>query len=704
MKANNYKRYGFLALMLVALGIMGAKFQTNIMKFGRSTAENLTIEFDVGSANNPKILWNNATSKLRFTNNGTTFFDLGSGSGGGGGSGVNLVANPGFEEGIGTTTTYKDAAAVSPVDGTGGSPTLTAVITTTGGEVLRGLQSLKVSKPASNTQGEGVAIPVSLEELDKGKIQQLSFDFKTQGNYAANDFRVYLIETTGPTVFTPIHQFQIPAGSGTFRTAVMTNTNASYRIVIHCATTSTSTSSFIIDNVSLGPNILPSANAVGTSIPFVGGGSWTTNTTYVASYDRNGRMGTFHYKVSTSGAPDAVVLTLNLPSGLTIDTSAPGYNFITDGIELGSGYANDSGSAIYPIHAGYDGTNVKLSFQGATSQTLQADVSSSGPFTFGSGDSVIVSFTVPIVQWTENAFLENTGIAYVCNSSLTDSSDTTSFVTVGPNGGCQFPGLTANSVKRVRSPFSLRNAHKQIEISIDAGANWIPVGQNTIVPEFSDRGGSIQAGMGLEGVNEYDMDVRFGTYRAYGNTYSGTGDPWTTLDADPNNLWRVVISTPVVSVGHDLVGQNKPGLVNGAGQLAGTATDDNACVGCVGEVIESIVPDVSAVSAASIADLTSIVLTPGSWLVQAHCLFSGNASVVLYTCGVSDVSATYVGDIAISRGYSATGIATSQGHTIDHWRRYKVAAGTTKTVYSVIDGNFTGTLQASGSLTAVRER
>lgn len=207
----------------------------------------------------------------------------------------------------------------------------------------------------------------------------------------------------------------------------------------------------------------------------------------------------------------------------------------------------------------------------------------------------------------------------------------------------------------------------------------------------------------MEEINATDIDVYFGVGPSFGNTYQSTSS-WSSFDNDPQYLWRVVKASSVNSVGHDVVGQDKPGLVNGAGQLRGTATNDNACVGCVGEVIESVIIDSSAVSAASITDLTSIVLTPGDWLVQAHCLFSGNASIVLYTCGVSDVSAAYAGDIAISRAYSTAAIATGQGHTIDHWRRYKVATGTTKTVYNVIDGNFTGTLQASGSLTAQRVR
>lgn len=69
------------------------------VRIGRGTAVNKTIEIrnSSNSATNPKIRWNNTLGRLEFTNNGSLYKAIGSGSGGAGG--VELLGNPGFEDG-----------------------------------------------------------------------------------------------------------------------------------------------------------------------------------------------------------------------------------------------------------------------------------------------------------------------------------------------------------------------------------------------------------------------------------------------------------------------------------------------------------------------------------------------------------------------------------------------------------------------------
>lgn len=76
------------------------KIKTDKVLIGKTAAGDKTIELNKGSGSaNPKIKWDNTTSKIRFSNDGTNFKDLGSGAGGG--SGINMLqdSNADFEQG-----------------------------------------------------------------------------------------------------------------------------------------------------------------------------------------------------------------------------------------------------------------------------------------------------------------------------------------------------------------------------------------------------------------------------------------------------------------------------------------------------------------------------------------------------------------------------------------------------------------------------
>lgn len=72
---------------------------SNQFKLGDGSASNKSIVINKGSgATNPAIRWNNSSSVLQFTNDGTNYSSFGSGSGGS--AGVNLLTNGDFETGI----------------------------------------------------------------------------------------------------------------------------------------------------------------------------------------------------------------------------------------------------------------------------------------------------------------------------------------------------------------------------------------------------------------------------------------------------------------------------------------------------------------------------------------------------------------------------------------------------------------------------
>ena len=714
MKFN--KKISLWLLCLVALVTMGAKIQSDSIKFGRKIAENLTIEFDIGSATNPRIFWNNATNKLRFTNNGTTFFDLGSGSGGGG-SGINYMANPGFEEGVATLSTYKDAAATAPVDGTGGSSTLAISATTVTAEVIRELQSLKIVKPASNVQGEGVAQSFTIDNADKGKPVSVKVNYVASTNYAACDIRMYLIETTGNNVIGSSDTC-IPAGSGEFKSTYFLRSTNSYRVVFHYATTSTATSTIFFDGISVGPDSLTTSAAVGfvsaTTSPFtigaIGGAPPTpaTDAAYYTRVDREGSYAIIRYEFSqtnTDGAAGdaSVVYTIPFPSGLTPDLGKLAQTGSQESTrQIGSGMISNSVAVPY-INAS---NSVSVALEEGTIW---------GYNTLALNGAVYLGITVrvPIAQWSDNVYLANTTQMYACNTSVTNANDTSSFQF--GESGCRFPNVSSTvKSKDVQYPRPLGpNDIGVIEVSFDSGASWNALGEaaNANVTKRVYQN-TTSYGMDLEGtkVDAQTLRVMFGEFRSpySGGTFAGNAAPWSDIDNDPTNLWRVKIVNRAQTVGFNTVGQNASGLVAGAGQLLGTNTNDSACTGCVGERIESIVLSTSPVNLTSGvgAGFQSIVITPGHWNVCAHAFFvaSSGSAASRTASGISLTSGVFDGDDAISYASLNSGPSFNLPSTLDApCKVYKVTTNTTihHSVLSIYSGGYN---EVSGHLYADRIR
>lgn len=70
---------------------------------------------------------------------------------------------------------YADAASTRPVDGTGGSPTVTTSMTTS--TPLDGTKSFLLTKPASNVQGQGWSVPFTVDPAYRAKSLKISFDY-----------------------------------------------------------------------------------------------------------------------------------------------------------------------------------------------------------------------------------------------------------------------------------------------------------------------------------------------------------------------------------------------------------------------------------------------------------------------------------------------------------------------------------------------
>lgn len=78
------------------------KLKSSKVKIGTGVVSSSPeLQFNVGTVSAPTIKYNDATSKIEFSNDGINYKGIGSGSGGGGG-GINLLENPDFEANVTT--------------------------------------------------------------------------------------------------------------------------------------------------------------------------------------------------------------------------------------------------------------------------------------------------------------------------------------------------------------------------------------------------------------------------------------------------------------------------------------------------------------------------------------------------------------------------------------------------------------------------
>lgn len=132
-------------------------------------------------------------------------------------------------------------------------------------------------------------------------------------------------------------------------------------------------------------------------------GSWSANTTYVGRWRRVGDSMEVEGTVSVSGAPTAASLTVNLPSGPTVDTAKLEETFSSDGTgsEIGHLSIKDVGTQFYVGQVSYNNTTsvAMNSLVVAATAVGRQSVTNLVPMTWANGDAVHFSFQVPISGW-----------------------------------------------------------------------------------------------------------------------------------------------------------------------------------------------------------------------------------------------------------------------------------------------------------------
>lgn len=328
----------------------------------------------------------------------------------------NYFPNFDFEGDTTGVSTYDDTGAY--VDGTGGSPSVVSISqTTTEADVLEGIGSLQISKSAADGSGEGVTFTTaSVDNIDLARgVLYGSFAWDgTDANYTANDLKIHAYDVTNAAELS-VEQLSggdsgLPKLKGTIQYKVLLNSDTdTIRISLHLASDSQTGSAWdvFVDEFEIGPKEPVQGPAVGSWQSFTPTGSWSTNTTYLGTYRRVGDSAEIDVDIALAGAPTATDLTVNLPSGLTIDTTK--FNSESAGYAL----IEDTGTRLYVGSVEFNSTtSVRIVHSESGNQGV---VNATNPITFASGDSVYVRINVPISGWSTDAIFANSKVIKMSN-------------------------------------------------------------------------------------------------------------------------------------------------------------------------------------------------------------------------------------------------------------------------------------------------
>lgn len=360
-------------------------------------------------------------------------------------SSIQYISNPNADANTAGWATYADAAQASPVDGTGGTANITWTRNTT--TPLRGIADFILTKDAANRQGQGVSTDFSIDSADRASVLRISFDYTiSSGTYSGgtsstdSDVTVWIYDVTNSLIIQPAVYKIDGAVSGQkyhFSSEFQASSNSSsYRLILHCSTTSASAFVLEADNFNIGPNVRQLGSVITEWISFTPTGSFVTNATYTGKWRRVGDQMEMNVRIAFSGTTTATDLSINLPSGYSIDTSKINSSSANTGI-MAYGRALDSGVGNYVLSAAYSSTTaVSITYNGTVNNGF---VNATNPFTFGSGggtDEIDMMIRVPILGWGAVATLgqdsDTRVVAMQATSSTSSLSNAATTVIVNP--------------------------------------------------------------------------------------------------------------------------------------------------------------------------------------------------------------------------------------------------------------------------------
>lgn len=383
----------------------------------------------------------------------------------------------------------------------------------------------------------------------------ISFDLNSAGtSVATGDWLLQVIRYNSSGVFqeniTPSIT-SVPSGYYNFKCAFNHSATATDQYAIRFRSNTATARTLTLDTLIVGPQAVVSSAAVGgwlTYTPtYTGFGTVSFN---FAQYRRVGDSMEIQ-AFFTTGTSTAVLASMTLPSGLTMDASKiPIANLTSSaGCLVGLGVSNETANATYQPGSLLANTltSTSLIYFGPGAATANHLIPKNGDSSFiGNSQNISLNIKIPISQWTANVTLAgNPNIEYAYNTAGTTAaggSDTTAFAngaTGAAIGSIASTTITGNSVTTMRARFqtAIQPTDRVVLEVSDGTSNWFPVGALVNIAGQFYQGGATY-GVAVRQFNSTDVDVLFGNAGrlTINASYAATGSAWSQV---ATSRWRV---------------------------------------------------------------------------------------------------------------------------------------------------------------------
>jgi hypothetical protein len=318
--------------------------------------------------------------------------------------------------GLGTATLTNAFPSGAPTFGSGASGNLSIAAVSSG--KLAGSYSLSLASSAATTAGNFLASDaLTLDIEDQAKILGFKFYYSptvnpSNGNWSgtsSNSFGVAIYDITNSAWIQPAGVYNLVQSSGvgiaqgTFQTP---SNMTSFRIVLFNANATSGAITVLLDDFYCGPQAIafgPPMSSLGDT-PWTPTGSWVANSTYTGQWRRVGDCFEGWGKVALAGAPTSASLTINLPSGLSIDTAKISDTSSENSIFGAAAYLDSGVNNFQPGTVAYNNTtSVSLRYSVVSGTSIvSGPTTQAAPFAFGNADIVFFKFLVPITGWSAN--------------------------------------------------------------------------------------------------------------------------------------------------------------------------------------------------------------------------------------------------------------------------------------------------------------
>lgn len=324
---------------------------------------------------------------------------------------------------------YADAAASSPVDGTGGSPGGAAAAIRSS-SALRSTGDIKLAKSANNRQGEGWSYDIVVDESDRAGAKPISFSatVKTSTNYVTGDLKFFVYNKDAPALITPVCFGQTDGtiaksdtASQLYCTFTPTSADDDYRLIIHIATTSALAWDFDLIDVKTGVDPPAAASIITPWVAYTptytGFGTVGTSNIYSRRVgDSLEVQGYFTCGVATA-VPGQLTLGYN---GVNANVTASNSVIPTNMIAGAGGISVNGALGYFPLaiqNAGY--IQFGLAYTSGAGYSI-----TNGNVLCATTNSISFRASVPIAGWTSGNLLSSSALNLQTADPTTATSST----------------------------------------------------------------------------------------------------------------------------------------------------------------------------------------------------------------------------------------------------------------------------------------